>query len=120
MQNATLKKLVPLSLFVLLASFMMISCWSVPNAAEDTSIAGVVVTRADGIPGKINIFIDGKKLASLGQGGKWGTMLPNGRHTVSVTYKDMRSRVMDFYIINNRQNFSVNAFENTGPNIRPF
>jgi hypothetical protein len=98
----------------------MVSCESTPDAAEDTTIAGVVVTRADGIPGKMDVYVDGKRTARLGRGGKWGTMLPNGRHTVSVTYKNMRSRVMDFYVINNRQNFSVNAFENTGPNIRAF
>jgi hypothetical protein len=120
MQHTILKKSIWPVLLVVSVSFVFISCLSTPNAAVDTSVPGVIVTRADGISGKIDIYVDGKKTGSLGQGGKWGTMLPNGRHTVSVTYKNMRSRVMDFYIINNRQNFSVNAFENTGPNIRAF
>jgi hypothetical protein len=118
MQNITFNKL--LSLLIFFASLVMVSCFSAPNAVEDTSVAGIIITRADGIAGKIDIYIDGKKTGNVGQGGKWGTTLPNGRHTVSVTYNKMRSRVMDFYITNNRQNFSVNAFENTGPNIRPF
>jgi hypothetical protein len=114
-----LKKLSP---FIVVSVFalIVISCMSVPDGAQDMTMAGVIVTRADGLGGKIDIYIDGRKSAVLVQGGKWGLALQNGRHSISVVYENQRSRVMEFYISNNRQNYSVYAFQNTAPGLKPF
>lgn len=98
----------------------IIACGASAQVIADSSIPAVIVTRADGLTSKIEVYIDGEKSGSIGKGGKYGQRLMNGRHTVSVVNNDIRSRVLDFYIQNNRQNFSVTAYENTGPTIRAF
>lgn len=102
------------------ASIMTVSCGNSAQILADSKIPAVIVTRADGLTSKIEVYVDGEKAGSIGKGGKFGKRLMNGRHTVSVENDGTRSRVLDFYIQNNRQNFSVTAFENSGPTIRAF
>ncbi|MDR3301032.1 MAG: hypothetical protein LBT01_00685 [Spirochaetaceae bacterium] len=101
-------------------AIMLISCGGGAQVVSDTTIPGVIVTRSDGLTTKIEVYVDGERTGTLAKGGKFGQKLMNGRHTVSVVHQGIRSRVLDFYIQSNRQNFSVTAFEGSGPTIRPF
>lgn len=87
---------------------------------EDNSKPAVVITRIDDLKGNIDIFIDGVKLGKLRPGGKFGQELNNGRHIISIIYKNRRSEIKEFVINYNRQHFRAEAFENTRPGLLPF
>ncbi|MDR2468615.1 MAG: DUF2846 domain-containing protein [Spirochaetaceae bacterium] len=114
-----LKKL-PFVLIVIGLSFIAGGCLLGPDPLEDTGVPAVIVTRSDDLPGNMEVFVDGQRLAKLRPGGKWGKRLANGRHSISVTYQKKRSEVLDFRISYNRQNFRAAAFENDRPGLLPY
>lgn len=87
---------------------------------DDTTSSAVIVTRTDDWNGNIDVYLDGRKRTALAPGGKWGQRIKGGRHTLSITYQNKRSKVIDFMINNDRVNFKATAFKNDQPSLAPF
>jgi len=108
--------------FVLLIVFMAlgVSCGSngSNDPVSDTSLAGVIITRGDGLKGAVTVYIDGARYTGkLNANDKWGVKLPNGRHSIKITYNKLSSRLYDFIIQDNRLNFVAKAFESDNPSV---
>jgi hypothetical protein len=98
-----------------------VSCSS-GNPIEDAQIPAVIVTRADGLRGTVNVFVDGKKLGKLPSGGKWGIKVTTGvNHSVIVEYKGQYSDVRQFRVQpNGKVNFMATCFESDKPSLTQF
>jgi len=107
-------------LILFAAGLLVSSCYSYGehDPVSDTRVPGVFVTRGDSLKGYITIFVDGERYkGKVKVNDKWGVQLPNGRHSIRVLYNGKYSALSDFYIMNNRRNFLVKAFENDIPTI---
>ena len=78
------------------------SCSSGPDPITQLSVPAVIVTRKDPLDGAVIVYIDGKSQGRIPPAGRWAKRLYNAVHTVSVEYRGMRSRQLNFVIRNSR------------------
>jgi hypothetical protein len=103
---------------LLLMAALTGSCASGPDPITQLSIPAVIVTRKDPLDGGVTVYLDGKSQGRIPPAGRWAKKLYNAVHTVSVEYRGMRSRQLNFVIRNSRVEFDIWAFENTEPTIQ--
>jgi len=113
------RKKTPILLIFVCFAFLS-SCVTHLDPLKDTAIPGVIITRADGNKKKLNVYIDGKHAGKIKSQGKIGIKLPNGRHSIKISYKKQDSKIVDFWIQNSRMNFLVYGFENAEPTIAAY
>jgi hypothetical protein len=103
---------------LLLLAALAGSCASGPDPITELSIPAVIVTRKDPLDGGVTVYLDGKSHGRIPPAGRWAKRLYNAVHTISVEYRGMRSRQLNFVIHNSRVEFDIWAFENSEPTIQ--
>ncbi|MDR2510561.1 MAG: hypothetical protein LBC77_07960 [Spirochaetaceae bacterium] len=99
-------------------SLLSAACASGGRDAINDPGTAVIVTRRDILDGDVRVLVDGKNAGKIGPIGRFGYKLRNGRHTIAVEYKKLRSRQMSFEVNSNKVEFDIWVFQNTEPNIQ--